>query len=63
MFPIYLPNEFIALISHQGGMGYNEFFNIPFEKLDETTIKPSIYFYTGTDDIHKVPGAKTIQIY
>jgi predicted esterase len=55
LFPIYLPNEFKALVSHQGGIGWDEWFNISFEKLDVTSIKPSIYFYTGTEDIHKIP--------
>jgi len=63
LFPIYLPNEFKALVSHQGGMGLDEWFNIPFEKLDTSSVKPSIYFYTGTDDIHKIPCIKAHEIF
>jgi len=55
LFPIYLPNEFKAIVSHQGGMGWDEWFNISFEKLDLTSNKPFMYFYTGSEDIHKIP--------
>jgi hypothetical protein len=63
LFPIYLPNEFIALLSHQGGMGWDERFNIPFEKLDINSKKPFIYFYTGSEDIHKIPCIQAHQIF
>jgi len=55
LFPIYLCGEFKALVSHQGGFGWDEWFNIPFEKLNEHDIKTPIYFYTGSEDIHKIP--------
>ena len=63
LFPIFLPNEFIALFSHQGGMGWDEWFYIPFEKLDTTAKKPFVYFYTGTEDIHKIPCIQAHQIF
>lgn len=55
LFPIYLPNEFKALVSHQGGIGWDEWFNIPFEKIKNEDTKTPIYFYSGTDDVHKIP--------
>lgn len=63
LFPIYLPNEFIAIVSHQGGIGWDEWFNIPFEKLDENIKKPAIHFYTGTEDIHLVPCIQANQLF
>ena len=63
LFPIYLPNEFKALVSHQGGMGWDEWFNIPFEKLDLNSIKPAMYFYTGSEDIHLIPCIQAHQIF
>lgn len=62
LFPIYLPNEFIAIVSHEGGMGYDEYFNIPFDKLDDS-IKPKMLFYTGTTDIHKDPCIQAHRIF
>jgi predicted esterase len=55
LFPVYLPEEFKAIVSHQGGMGWDEWFNIPFEKLNDENIKPYMYFFTGEHDIHKEP--------
>jgi hypothetical protein len=63
LFPIFLPNEFISLVSHQGGVGWDEWFNIPFDKLDHNSRKPSIYFYTGDEDIHKIPCIQAHQIF
>jgi predicted esterase len=63
LFPVYLPNEFNALVSHQGGFGYDKWFNIPFEKMDETIKKPPIYFYTGSKDIHKIPCIQANQLF
>jgi predicted esterase len=63
LFPIYLPNEFNALVSHQGGIGWDEWFHIPFEKLNPISKKPSIYFYTGSEDIHKIPCIQAHQLF
>lgn len=70
LLPFYLPGEFKALISHQGGMGYDEWFNIPFEKITNTEPtkptdlkSPPIYFYTGTHDIHKIPCIQAHQLF
>ena len=63
LFAIYLNGEFKALVSHQGGIGWDEYFNIPFEKMNETSQKTPIYFYTGTKDIHKIPCEQAYQIF
>jgi len=66
LFPIYLPGEFSKLISHQGGMGYDEYFNIPFhleKKLDNNFKLPDMLFYTGTEDIHFLPCVQAHNIF
>ena len=63
LFPIYLPGKFIAIISHQGGMGWDEHFNIPFEKIDEKYTKPHMFFFTGSDDIHLTPCIQAHNIF
>lgn len=64
LFPVYLPNEFNKIVSHQGGMGWDEYFNIPFEKLDEYNKRnEKMYFYTGSEDIHKVPCIQAHNIF
>ncbi len=55
LLPIYMPNDFKAIISHQGGFGYDEWFHIPFDNLSINDKKTPIYFYTGTEDIHMMP--------
>jgi len=63
LFPIYLPNEFKALVSHQGGFGWDEWFNIPFNKINNEDNKTPIYFYTGTEDVHKIPCIQAHQLF
>ncbi len=63
LFPIYLSNEFKALVSHQGGIGFDEWFYIPFEKTNLIIKKTPIYFYTGTNDIHKIPCIEAYNIF
>lgn len=63
LFPIYMPDDFVAIVSHQGGIGWDEWFNLPFEKINEETRKTPIYFYTGTEDIHKIPCIQAHQLF
>jgi hypothetical protein len=44
-------------------LGYDEWFNIPFELLKNTDKKTPIYFYTGTLDIHLEPCIQAYKIF
>lgn len=63
LIPVFLPNFFEKIISHQGGIGWDEFFSIPFEKFVEGSRHTPIYFYTGTEDVHKIPCIQAHQIF
>ena len=54
LLAVYFPNVFVKLVSHQGGIGYDIRFKIPFELLDQTLKLTPILFYTGSLDIHKI---------
>jgi len=53
LIPIYLPNLFDFVISHQGGMGFDPLFGLDFELVNINDNKPKILFYTGSLDMHK----------
>ena len=61
--PIFLSGMFKKIISHQGGMGYDEWFNVPFELLKDTDEKTPIHFYTGTLDVHLEPCIQAHKIF
>lgn len=55
LMAIYLPNIFDAIISHQGGIGWDPYFTLDFDLIVNNTKKPKLLFYTGTLDGHKSP--------
>lgn len=63
LLPIFLPDMFEKIFNHQGGMGYDEWFNIPFELLKENDKKTPIQFYTGTLDVHLNPCIQAHKIF
>lgn len=63
LLPIYLPGFFKAVVSHQGGMGYDQWFYVPFEKMKKEDKLCPIYFYTGEYDIHKDPSIQAHNIF
>jgi len=52
LLPIYMPEIFTAIVSHQGGLGYDAGFYIDFEAIPSSLPKPSILFYTSNVDVH-----------
>lgn len=64
LFPVYLPGQFKKIVSHQGGIGWDEWFNIPFEKLDQFNKRiERMYFYTGSEDVHLIPCKQAHQLF
>lgn len=53
LLSVHMPNTFQAIISHQGGLGYDGGFYLDFDLLKESDHKTNILFYTGTKDVHK----------
>lgn len=53
LLTVHMPNTFKAIISHQGGLGYDSGFYIDFDLLKETDQRVPILLYTGTHDVHK----------
>jgi hypothetical protein len=53
LIPIYLPDVFDAVISHEGGTGWDPLFRLDFDLVDKQKRKTKILFYTGTLDGHK----------
>jgi predicted esterase len=56
LIPIYLPNVFDFIISHQGGIGWDPLFELDFyllDREDKNDKKEKILFYTGSLDGHK----------
>ena len=53
LIPIYLPNLFDIIVSHQGGMGFDPYFGLDFDLVNINDNKPKLLFYTGTLDMHK----------
>jgi predicted esterase len=51
LMAVYMSNYFDAIVSHQGGMGFDPHFYVDFSKA--SCNKPRMLFYTGTFDIHK----------
>jgi predicted esterase len=51
LLAVYMSDIFDAIISHQGGMGFDPHFYVDFRKAGKN--KPRMLFYTGTHDIHK----------
>lgn len=53
LMAIYLPNIFDAIISHQGGIGWDPLFGLDFELIENNYKKSKLLFYTGSLDGHK----------
>lgn len=50
---IYLSNIFDAIISHQGGIGFDPLFGLDFDMIEDNSKKAKVLFYTGSLDGHK----------
>jgi len=59
---LYLPGFFRAVCSHMGGIGWDPYFYLPFEIMDENSKKTPLLLVTGDKDVHKQPcqAAKNI---
>ena len=63
LIPIYLPNMFDTIISHQGGLGFDPLFRLDFELVNVNDNKPKILIYTGEFDVHKSVCEQAQQIF
>jgi len=55
LLTLYVPNLFTAIVSHMGGLGFDPDLYLNFGLMRYDDIKPPILFYTGENDLHKVP--------
>jgi predicted esterase len=59
LMALYLPNAFKGIVSHQGGLGFDPLYYLPFEILDDLKEDETpkqrvpILLYTGEFDIHR----------
>lgn len=63
LLAIYTPNMFKGIISHMGGIGYDPDLYLNFNVMIDNDNKTPILFYTGENDLHKIPCEIALNIF
>lgn len=53
LLSVWLPNSFRAIVSHKGGLGYDNLFYLDFDQLNPSDRRTPILFFTSEHDIHR----------
>lgn len=63
LLAIYTPNLFQTIVSHMGGIGYDPDLFLDFNSMKNNEQRTPILFYTGENDLHKIPCQSAYKIF
>lgn len=63
LLALYTPNMFKGIVSHMGGIGYDPGLYLNFNLMQNNDARTPILFYTGENDLHKIPCESAYSIF